>query len=289
MKSAWYHPNIDKIYAAPLHGGAVELTYPYSLCLQTSNFCNLRCHYCISNSSPEGAKVGNWIPSALSKVSNLFGPTRIVWSGGEPSLISDITDMIQLSYLAGNANIFTTNATRFIAHSAISWVDISIYGNGDESYKKNTGRPIPSNLWKNIERYVSYYSGKVSVSILIGICSIEETLAICQKAVASGVRKIRFQRPMSTISYDAPSDLSVDETIAELKRRIPNNVFISFPNSTSSENKRSGYFFIKNGLLISNGIETFEINDIGVGVFLEKNRQHHEQMFITPLENIRIP
>jgi hypothetical protein len=60
-------------------------------------------------------------------------------------------------------------------------------------------------------------------------------------------------------------------------------------NSTSSENKRSGYFFIKNGLLISNGIETFEIDDTGVSVFLEKNRQHHEQMFITPLENKRIP
>ena len=281
MNLAWYHPTLDKIYKEKYSDCAINLGYPLNVCFQLSNLCNFNCSFCISNSSPNGDIDDSWVELSLTRLSEINSKARIVWSGGEPTLVKKLPSYIKLASELGFINVMTTNGSKVVEINELDWVDISIYGNTNKSYIYNTKKPMSDRVWKNIEEYVRLYDGKVSVSILLDIVSLEENILIAERASKLGVNKIRFQRPITTINSTFSDEAHINEQIREIGVKLERLQGLSLPNSKSENTKKSGYFFVSKGGVISNSFETVSLFDKGVKDFLNKTHSDHLEMFIT--------
>lgn len=110
-----------------------------TLCFQITNKCTRSCPFCISNSSPKN-NLGD-INNQLKIVTRLIeiGVEKISISGGEPFLLPNLSQIINLIQLKGIKSQITTNCDFFIKKGIPKWiyenrtpVILSIYGGINE-------------------------------------------------------------------------------------------------------------------------------------------------------------
>lgn len=86
-----------------------ELTFPWKLWVYTNYDCNLRCSYCVAKSSPNTPRRAIGMANATRLVDEAveLGFQEVFFTGGEPFILKDISDM--LSY--ASARMKTTVLT----------------------------------------------------------------------------------------------------------------------------------------------------------------------------------
>jgi len=109
-----------------------KLTYPLSVSLQITRGCNLACTYCSELPVPAfGEHPSMEELTIMSR--NLKGVERVILTGGEPLLRSDLLDVVSL-FRDYPARAIATNGTlvdRNLAHTlakSVDYVDITIDG-----------------------------------------------------------------------------------------------------------------------------------------------------------------
>jgi molybdenum cofactor biosynthesis enzyme MoaA len=237
---------------------------PYTLCIEADRRCNLTCRVCISDSSPREAANDSWIADALNTAATLFGPLRVVWSGGEPMIRPKLREQLRLSRLLGNRNVVATNATRLVRGLDLDWVDVSVYGWSEDSFRAHThGQVRFSTVAANVKRYVQEYP-RVSTSFVLGVFPTAELVRMVEFALDSGVQRLKFHRLShagrlpDTFSAEA-FELQVASMAALLNGR---DVCATFSRSSSSDHKRMGYWVVKPPGSLTNAARTVDLKDV---------------------------
>ena len=260
----WYCRRSDLFAHSPesLGEDGAWFAAPYTVCVELSRHCNFRCKLCISDSSPDHEKGGEWVSKALTDIFEAFGAVRIVWSGGEPTLHPNLKQQIQASHELGNANVLVTNASNFIGDAAVDWIDISIYGHSKESVRDFTGVPIFGKIMRNLRLYCSEYE-RVSASFVLGAHSFAAIKAMIDMAINAGVTRLKFHRLSRTgrnelvhqIDDGSPEAALIQDYLRDLK------VEASFSRTSSSEHKRRGYWVAKPPGILTNSEESIALPD----------------------------
>jgi len=104
--------------------------YPITITLQITRKCNLRCIYC--------SETGDYKELNLNEleilIKNLIGVNRIIVAGGEPTLRSDLIDILKICRDNFEVVVLATNATKISSHFAkkiashVDYVDVTIDG-----------------------------------------------------------------------------------------------------------------------------------------------------------------
>jgi len=84
--------------------------FPPTICIQLTNWCNLSCSYCRSNSSPHNKQKLNFeaLRNLLFKLSEI-GKWRVSLTGGEPFFYTDLKKLLNLIIELGFPFSITTN------------------------------------------------------------------------------------------------------------------------------------------------------------------------------------
>jgi len=137
----------------------LESSLPISICLKITNYCNLKCKYCLSSSGPGKKNThNNDIYSLINSLKPLF-PLRIVISGGEPLLFPYLLGILSILKAYGNIIVLATNGTISFKHDIdimkyLDWVDVSLHGVDKMEYKSMRG----TNCFRLIVENVEYLS-----------------------------------------------------------------------------------------------------------------------------------
>lgn len=229
------------------------LNPPYSVCIEAGRYCNFRCAVCISDSSPEHRNTGDWVTAAIQDINAAFGPIRAVWSGGEPVLIPRIADYVKMSRSLGNANVLVTNASKFIDGLAVDWVDISIYGDNSAAFRAYTLSSTFLTFKKNLHRYSSAYP-RVSASFILGIHGSPALRRMADLVLDAGITRLKFHRlSLAGRNTIAAPTSDVDAEIADMTSYLAGRpVSASYTRTKSSDQKRKGYWVVKEPGLFTN-------------------------------------
>ena len=257
---------VDRDQFAPLtqFSESVEKKFgaPYSLCMELGQYCNFRCRICISDSGPTAVKCSDWVLPALANLHSTFGPLRIVWSGGEPTIYQDLAILLDKSATLGNSNTLVTNASRFVEGLSVDWIDISIYGYSEESFRKYTSSPLFKVCAKNTRLYANKYP-RVSASFVLGVHGVHELKLLADFAVEAGIRRLKFHRlsRAGRIIDQRLEDSTEDEihALREYLSMLP--VDATFTRTKSSNQKRAGYFVAKPPGLLTNSEMAISLNE----------------------------
>jgi MoaA/NifB/PqqE/SkfB family radical SAM enzyme len=236
---------------------------PYTVCFEVSRRCNFRCNVCISDSSPEQERGGDWVHQAVRHVSAAFGPQRLVWSGGEPTLMLELPGLMEKSRDAGNVNVLVTNASRYLPSLAVDWIDISIYGEDQSSYETFAHTAQFNKVRTNIRRYIEKYP-RVSVSFLLGVHGPARLIRMTELALDLGVKRFKFHR----LSLAGRRLVSMDGTTHEAEMAVANellrtrtDVFATYSRSESSDQKRRGYWVAKAPGVLTNSAQSVALDN----------------------------
>lgn len=146
-------------------------SYKEVLCFRLGNHCNLMCHGCLSNSSPNVAP----IKTDLQLIKIIFtklrkvGIKKISYSGGEPLLVKRLHDILKLGHISGFRQIVTTNGTllpsKDLSSEFLEYIKISIWGDS-KFYQKNFNLAVYSRIFRTID-YVLRKGFKVGLNVVI--------------------------------------------------------------------------------------------------------------------------
>lgn len=265
--------------------GGEAMSPPYTLCIEADRRCNLNCRVCISDSSPRELANDAWIPDALQASAELFGPLRVVWSGGEPMIRPRLGEQLHLSRSLGNRNVVATNATRFLPNLEVDWVDISVYGWSEDTFRAHAnGRVRFSTVEANIKRYVASYS-RVSASFVLGVFPNLELTHMVEFALDTGIRRLKFHRLSragrvpATLTADA-----IEEQIASMSSLLNGTATsVTFSRSSSSDHKRLGYWVVKPpGLLTNAAVSVVLKNRVAAAATIAEFHSTNRSLFSSP-------
>ena len=190
---------------------------------------------------------------AIQNINAAFGPIRAVWSGGEPVLVPRIADYIKLSKSLGNANVLVTNGSKFIDGLAVDWVDISIYGDDSAAFRAYTLSSTFAAFRKNLRRYFSAYP-RVSASFILGIHGSPALRRMVDLVLEVGITRLKFHRlslagRITTVALTSDVDAEIADMESYLNDRA---VSASYTRTKSSDQKRKGYWVVKEPGLFTN-------------------------------------
>lgn len=242
---AWYSVARDQFESSPISDG-VWIEAPLSVCFEVGTRCNLACCFCLSDSSPSGSSTGTWIPNALKDWGAFAGPTRVVWSGGEPTLLAELPDLLEESSAYGNINVVATNGIRRRALDAAHWLDFSIYGADNAQYRRATTRPVADRVWHNLEDAVGT-GRRVSANVILGIHGMQSLESILTRLLRVGVQRLKFHLPLVLGRWSTPSEASHLAHEWSLARDLcaGPGLLATFPLTGSYEEMRRGYIVVK--------------------------------------------
>ena len=251
---AWYALEQDLFYPHRVPGDGQWIDAPLSVCMQTGTRCNLECHFCLSESGPEGTTDANWLPEAVSAISRHAGPTRLIWSGGEPTLIRELGGLLRHAKELGHVNVLATNGTRSFESPHVDWVDVSIYGADEQEYRRRTGRRACERIWRNIAAMLAG-PARISVNVLLGVYDDEAFTAIVSRALEAGVARIKFHRALPIGRSQSNAEETVVRAHARMAREILDctTTLSSFPLSDSARAFIDSYLVIRAPGLLTNG------------------------------------
>lgn len=114
-----------------------EPSKPLSVCIGTGTRCNLVCAVCSSDSKPRGRFVAHEQLEQLLGWLKQFAPLRLVWSGGEPTLLPQIRALVEASIDHNFHNVVTTNMSAgdpLVGLAGQFSYAVSLYGTDEASY-----------------------------------------------------------------------------------------------------------------------------------------------------------
>jgi len=141
------------------------------LCFRLSNFCNLNCLGCLSQSSPKNKH----IPIDIERIEAIFerfkyiGVKKISYSGGEPLLVNELNQILEIGHRLGFSQILTTNGTisprNKISINLLEYLKISLWGDAI-FYKKNSNLSLYVQILKTIVDSLSD-NFKIGLNIIV--------------------------------------------------------------------------------------------------------------------------
>lgn len=147
-------------------GRSYLFSYPYTLVIDPTNICNLKCPLCPTwqdiKARPKGKMNLATFSALLDEVGPyLFALTLCNW--GEPLLNPELTAMIRyakkfniVTGLSTNLNYLPDETAQELAQSGIDIIVISIDGTSQENYAKYRVGGNPAVVSDNIKKLISY-------------------------------------------------------------------------------------------------------------------------------------
>ena len=282
-RGAWYQVESD-LFSSEETEGAVWLGSPLSACIELGTFCNFECPFCLSASGANGERSSRWVPAALVRWRDLAGASRIVWSGGEPSLFPDLLDLVHKSAALGNINIIATNGTQAINVTAADWVDVSLYGSDDAMYLRHTGRRLSRRVWENIELMARSAAPRISVNLILGMYGRDAVDQMVRRAASVGVRRIKFHRPLlKGRATQLPSTAKVNREIAAARQVCAEEgVLASYPLCDDETELQLGYYVLRAPGAAEIGDRVIPLGDAdSIETQLNKCEEANSRVFLT--------
>jgi MoaA/NifB/PqqE/SkfB family radical SAM enzyme len=127
---------------------------PLSVTIRLGSECNLSCGVCLSEERPFESTLSSSAVVHLIDLLSPFLPLRIVWTGGEPTLVPFLREALGAAIDKGFANVVTSNMTigdplRDLRGEFT--YNISVYGNNRDAYRRHTGRDLFDVFARNLQ------------------------------------------------------------------------------------------------------------------------------------------
>ncbi|MDD6628201.1 MAG: dGTPase [Lachnospiraceae bacterium] len=223
-----------------------------NICYESTGTCNLKCDYCISsdNLKNQGKQVNY---EKIIDTIALFQPQRIVISGGEPLLDTELLDKLKLIRIKCPSTFVSLSTNGAVKYDLlplldyIDCIDFSLPSIDGDIYAKMRGQDCTKQVIENIEAAkrhnmnlrLSYTLTKINTTELLNILDFAEKMKI------SEVRIGRFFPFRDAASCNQKYELSDDE-IKNIMNSINENdySFRIVPPIEKLEYMESGYLTI---------------------------------------------
>ena len=278
---AWYQLDKDLFSKDKISNEGLWIKGALSFCIQTGNFCNFLCPFCLSDSGPDGISKSDWIEQALINLNDITGPVRIIWAGGEPTLLTDLDRLLEISKSFGNINVVTTNGSVTISTPNVEWIDFSIYGTDQRSYEEMTGRNLFNKVWTNLEKVLN--DGKrVSINSILNLNSTIKVIRVIEKCYSIGVKRFKLHRPLPLgRNKQQIPEVETQRAISEIRNIVPDDLIVSYPLTTNYHEMLSAYWVINSPGIISNNLIKLSLNDQkNIKKEIAKNLDNHYKIFL---------
>lgn len=166
--------------------------------------CNLRCGYCYTVNSPELNIKAKKVYDLLSIFKQMIDTkvlspkAEIRFSGGEPSVLPEFEDLLDLVSAYGPRIRIYTNAVvrseavlRALRKKRVELV-LGIDAATDEVYKVVKGRNVNKQVWDNVAAYVAIDPDNCWAKIIIRRENICDAMAFVERCAEIGVRKVYY-------------------------------------------------------------------------------------------------
>lgn len=145
------------------------ISYPYSIVIEPTNICNLKCPLCPTWQDIDARPKGSMDMQSFRKILDEIGPylfTLNLCNWGEPFLNPALPQMIEYAKrfntvvgLSTNLNHLSDDAAEKTINAGIDIIVLSIDGITQESYSKYRRGGELSNVFANVEK-LNYYKKK---------------------------------------------------------------------------------------------------------------------------------
>ena len=178
-----------------------SLISPRFVALEVTEKCNLKCKHCYTSAKATQCK---FLPKEtvfkLIDELSLYGTEFIAIGGGEPLLYPYIYEVIEYAIsknieieLVSNGTLLTDQILNKLKNSGLKYLQVSLDGESNETYKKIRGRDCFDLVVKNIKRATKLFN----VSISAVLCKpnydhIFEIAKIAEDAKADSFRVLRL-------------------------------------------------------------------------------------------------
>ncbi|MBU0929637.1 MAG: radical SAM protein [Nanoarchaeota archaeon] len=152
---------------------------PYSIFIETSSYCNLRCPMCLKlqkNSKFDNRNIGL---DEYNKLMKQIGPTMItlrLWNYGEPLINKDIFKMIKIAkkykiftVLSTNGVLMDKETSKKLLDSGLDFLVISFDGASKETYEKNRKNGTFEVVLKNVQDFMDLKNQMKRNNIIVSI------------------------------------------------------------------------------------------------------------------------
>lgn len=212
---------------------------PQRLSLELVNICNLHCSYCFRSEDDLYNSKAEYFPIPLLKqvlddAKRVAGVTRVIFTGGEPTLHPQFSEALGVVAEAGMTSSFVTNGWHFdrvwpavsANRDSITHVAFSLDGITSESHDRWRGAGSFDRLIRAFSR--CHMSGlRFAIKIAIRRDTAEQLEQIAMFAARLGASALNFVHVMPT-SFDLAneSSLNIEERrIAEEEIALLSRIF----------------------------------------------------------------
>lgn len=219
------------------------------LCWRVTRRCNLRCLHCLSGFKnrfiPELDRVSHL--EILSAISDA-GITRISWTGGEPTMLPWLNELLHVSRSNGINNLITTNAQslskKLLKNLCAEHDVIRISFDGmEETHNYIRGGNFFSKSLASIDK-IRELGVDVEANITLTSLNQNELPFLVSKLVEKGVSKVvlldLLNRESAISNCVEPADeqihLSINKMVKEYNSH-PRNIEIQYNNYTTKNDR----------------------------------------------------
>jgi radical SAM protein with 4Fe4S-binding SPASM domain len=199
---------------------------PYALTIIPSEACNIRCNYCIRNDMD---KRQHWSKSTFDKFLEEaieLSISRLSITGGEPLLLPNIADFINLctsnnifTMLSTNAFIEDSNVIDDIINSGISELQVSLDTVSNSTFRNMTERSGLHVIYSNLEKFVE--SGiEVSIRTVLTDMNFQEMKTLIEYTKSLGIKKHRVTTDSNVTSNFLPENHELREQYIGFARDV---------------------------------------------------------------------
>lgn len=217
---------------------------PYSILLEPTSKCNLRCPMCARTIYPEIISMRNNMNMKFSDFKNLMDEVGdkvmflFLWNFGEPLINPDIFKMIEyarkkkiFTLMSTNAYLLDSERAKRLVESGLDYLIISFDGASKKSYEQYRKNSDFSRVTGNIENLMKIKKSErkilpfVNLQFILMKHNANEVQEIRNLAARLGVDRLSFKK---TIVYD---EKLKDELLPE-----ENKYKFNFYNKTAEKN-----------------------------------------------------
>ncbi|HXC68056.1 MAG TPA: radical SAM protein [Nitrospiraceae bacterium] len=188
-----------------LSAKAAESRRPEGVTFELTYGCNLRCVHCYN---PTHRALSHELTTLeicalLDQIADL-GVLTITFTGGEPSIRPDIGDILRHAHRQGLMTHLMTNATRITAsfadllhETAVSQINVSIYGATEEVYEQMTA--VPGSYRQFRQGLLNLAAASLPVVVRMPVTTINHhEIQACRQLVES--LRMKFQYCLEIMS-----------------------------------------------------------------------------------------
>lgn len=171
--------NFLKIKYSKYKKNPIVMGLPYSLFLEPSSYCNLRCPMCLKLQKNSPFDNRNMSIEEYNKIMQEVGPTALTirfWNYGESLINKDIFKMIKIAkeykiftVLSTNGILMDKYASKNLLESGLDFLIISFDGASKKTYEKNRKNGSFEKILKNIKDFMEIKKNMNKKDILVSI------------------------------------------------------------------------------------------------------------------------